>query len=81
MYMPFPSDPSLYSLAKRRIVRKMPRHSAYRSAHIVRLYKDMFQKVHGSRRSPYNGPRNAKQGLLAWFRENKPTIVTKNLTR
>ena len=48
-----PVDPKLYNRIKARTIRKIHKHSAYRSGIIVTKYKEAFKKKHGSRKSPY----------------------------
>lgn len=50
---PTPASPSLYERVKAEVYRKMPRHSAYRSGHVVKQYKAAFARRFGSKRSPY----------------------------
>lgn len=50
---PTPASPSLYERVKADVYRKMPRHSAYRSGHVVKQYKAAFARKFGSKRSPY----------------------------
>ena len=64
-----PKDKSLYDSVKRRIYQKMPKHSAYRSAHLVRAYKKAFVKKHGKTKAPYTkGPRPLKRWFLERWR-------------
>ncbi len=63
--MPTPTNQKLYDQVKAEVVRKNPKHSAYRSAQIVREYK--------SRGGGYSGKKpTAKKGgnLVAWFKED-----------
>ena len=61
-----PTDPDLYARVRRRVYKRMPKHSAYRSGHLVQQYKAAFRRKHGSRKQPYkNGPKP----LRRWFRE------------
>jgi hypothetical protein len=56
-------DPDLYKKVKEAIVKRYPKHSVYRSAMIVKKYKEL-----GGR---YKGPKPAKStGLARWFRED-----------
>ena len=68
--MTHPSDPDMYSKVKKRIYKKYPTHSAYRSGILVKAYKDAFRAVHGTRRSPYIGKKPSVTGLVRWFKEN-----------
>lgn len=60
-----PADPALYARVKRRIYRKYPTHSAYRSGLLVQAYKRAFK---GPR--PYTGQRPSRTGLARWFKED-----------
>ena len=68
--MPVPSDERLYEVVKRRIYKKYPKHSAYRSGLLVQAYKKSFKTKYGARKSPYIGVKNNSTGLKRWFREN-----------
>ncbi len=37
--MPVPRDKKLYEMVKKRVYKKIPKHSAYRSGVIVKTYK------------------------------------------
>ena len=64
-----PSDPDMYSRVKKRIYKKYPTHSAYRSGMLVKAYKDAFRAAHGTRRVPYIGKKPSGTGLVRWFKE------------
>jgi hypothetical protein len=65
-----PVDPLLYAAVKRQVYHRMPRHSAYRSGHLVWQYTRAFHRKHGSRTSPYRGHRSPRtRGLRRWFAE------------
>ncbi len=64
-----PNDVELYAEVKKDIYRKYPVHSAYRSGHLVREYKDRYAKKHGKGKSPYNGDKSRTVGLKRWFAE------------
>ena len=66
--MPEPVDKKLYDTIKKRIYKKQPKHSAYRSGLLVQEYKKQFSKKYGKRKQPYTGEKN-KKGLKRWFRE------------
>ena len=66
--MSIPTDKPLYDRIKRRIYKKQPKHSAYRSGLIVKEYKAAFKKKHGNK-APYKGKKK-KGGLKRWFRED-----------
>lgn len=63
--MPQPSDPLLYQMVKGYITRKIPKHSAVRSAQIVRMYKTAFKELYGESTKPYRGKKGS--GLNRWF--------------
>lgn len=64
-----PTDNVLYKRIRRKIYRKYPNHSAYRSGILVQKYKKAFEKKYGTRKSPYKGKLNKSKGLSRWFRE------------
>lgn len=75
--MNVPTDPQLYEDVKATVYQKMPIHSAYRSGHVVRLYKTRFKEIHG-RKSPYKfnssikntkKTKSTKKTLKRWFAE------------
>ena len=53
----------------KRIYKKQPTHSAYRSGKVVKEYKKQFTKKYGKRKSPYKGTKTKKRGLTRWFDE------------
>ena len=59
-------DASLYAQAKRTVVAREPRSSAYRSARIVREYKRLYAEKYGADRPAFKGARGP---LSRWFRE------------
>jgi hypothetical protein len=67
--MPEPVDKKLYDKIKKRIYKKQPTHSAYRSGKVVKEYKKQFTKKYGKRKSPYKGTKTKKRGLTRWFEE------------
>ena len=67
--MPEPVDKQLYDKIKKRVYKKQPKHSAYRSGKVVKEYKKQFTKKYGNRKSPYKGKQTRKQGLSRWFNE------------
>ncbi len=67
--MPEPVDMKLYNNIKKRIYKKQPTHSAYRSGNVVKEYKKQFTKRYGKRKRPYKGTRTKKRGLTRWFNE------------
>ena len=64
--MAIPTDMQLYNAVKRAVYKRMPRHSAYRSGHVVKAYKARFAKKYGARRKPYKG---TARPLRRWYRE------------
>lgn len=67
--MPKPTDQLLYDRIKQKVYNDIPNHSAYRSGIVVKKYKDAYTKKYGRHRSPYNGHKTKKRGLLRWFAE------------
>tara|TARA_B100001094_G_scaffold284706_1_gene298377 strand:- start:3058 stop:3453 length:396 start_codon:yes stop_codon:yes gene_type:complete len=70
--MPIPSDEKLYSKIKLQVYKKYPKHSAYRSGHLVKEYKKAFKEHYGPRKKPYKGikPKKEEPGLKRWFAED-----------
>tara|TARA_Y100001958_G_C21166351_1_gene499115 strand:+ start:793 stop:1248 length:456 start_codon:yes stop_codon:yes gene_type:complete len=67
---PKPVDPVLYAKVKQAIYAKNPKHSAYRSGHVVRAYKKQFSQKYGKKKSPYmKAKKTIKKGLTRWFAE------------
>ena len=64
-----PTDQALYHNTKKRVYKKHPKHSAYRSGILVQTYKKSFKKKYGSKRSPYKGEKPTTKGLKRWFNE------------
>ena len=56
-----PANQKLYDAVKKSIYRKHPKHSAYRSALLVKEYK--------ARGGKYIGTKDSKKGLGRWFDE------------
>ena len=67
--MPIPKDEDLYLRVKKRVYKKYPKHSAYRSGILVQEYKKDFADKYGSRKSPYIGKKPLNKGLDRWFKE------------
>jgi hypothetical protein len=59
--MPEPLNKSLYEQVRSEIYKRIPQHSAYRSALIVQEYK--------RRGGKYSGAKQQKTGLKRWFAE------------
>lgn len=64
-----PVDPKMYERVKKRIYKKYPKHSAYRSGLLVQAYKKEFAKKYG-KKEPYTGTKTRREGLSRWFAEN-----------
>lgn len=60
--MPTPTNKTLYAKVKAEIIKKVPKHSAYRSGLIVKEYK--------KRGGKYSGAKDEKKGLSRWFKED-----------
>lgn len=56
-----PKNKKLYETVKDEIYKKYPKHSAYRSALLVKTYKE--------RGGQYEGKKNKDEGLSRWLRE------------
>ena len=68
--MSIPSDEKMYEQIKKKIYKKNPIHSAYRSGLLVKTYKKEFSKMYGDRKSPYiKAPVKKSGGLTRWFKE------------
>lgn len=67
--MPQPRDPELYDKIKKIIYKRYPKHSAYRSGHLVRTYKQKYAQKYGNG-SPYVGSKSRLSGLSRWYRED-----------
>jgi hypothetical protein len=57
-----PLDVTLYDKVKAEIIKRIPKHSAYRSGLIVQEYKRQGGK--------YKGVKLVKEGLARWFKED-----------
>ena len=66
---PKPRDEKLYEKIKKKIYKKHPKHSAYRSGILVQEYKENYYKKHGKKSKPYIGKKTSKKGLSRWFKE------------
>lgn len=64
-----PRDQQLYEIIKKKIYKKYPDHSAYRSGHLVKEYKKEYAEKHKDYSSPYIGKKTQKKGLSRWFAE------------
>ena len=63
-----PKDKGLYEQIKEKVKKKIPKHSAYRSAHIVKEYKKAYYDKHKSKEA-YTGSKKTTEGLSRWFKE------------
>ena len=64
-----PRDQQLYENIKKKIYKKYPNHSAYRSGHLVKEYKKEYAEKYNDYSSPYIGKKTQKKGLSRWFAE------------
>jgi hypothetical protein len=66
-----PIDIKLYNKTKKKIYKRIPKHSAYRSGILVQTYKKNFKNKYGTIKSPYKGnkTKTKKKGLSRWFKE------------
>ena len=65
-----PRDKTLYAKIKKELFQKNPKHSAYRSGLLVKMYKKEFNKKRKNKGlSPYIGKKKKKEGLTRWFKE------------
>ncbi len=60
-----PKNQKLYDKVKKELYAEMPKHSAYRSGLLVKLYK--------KRGGTYEGKKDDKKGLSRWFKEKWKT--------
>lgn len=65
-----PSDMKLYNRTKKKLYKKIPKHSAYRSGLLVQQYKKNFTEKYGKKKEPYKGNLTKKKGLRRWFAED-----------
>lgn len=63
-----PKDKELYEKTKKQIYLKYPKHSAYRSALLVKSYKEAYEKKHNST-DAYIGVKNPNEGINRWLKE------------
>ena len=62
------TDEALYQRAKAIVIKREPKHSAYRSIRIAQQYKKMFADKYGKNKKPYKGDKS-KSKLYRWIRE------------
>ncbi len=79
---PIPRDPALYNCIKRGLYKKMPKHSAYRSGHLVRLYKQAYKSKYpaAGSKGPYIGPKKKQPSERKGHGQRKAAPLT-GLTR
>lgn len=66
-----PTDKKLYEKIKKKVYTQIPKHSAYRSGHLVKKYKKEFEKKYGKTKNPYKNKKpDVKIGLKRWFLED-----------
>ena len=65
-----PTDMKLYDKTKKKLYKKIPKHSAYRSGLLVQQYKKNFTEKYGKKKQPYKGNLTKKRGLKRWFAED-----------
>lgn len=66
-----PTDKKLYESIKKRVYKKIKKHSAYRSGHLVRSYKKAFAKKSKHKgKSPYKKCKRRSSRLHRWYRED-----------
>jgi len=63
-----PKDATLYESVKKRIYKKYPTNSAYRSGLLVKAYKEAYKKKHNSS-DAYKGKKQKDKGLSRWMKE------------
>jgi len=64
-----PTDIKMYNKTKKRVYKKVPKHSAYRSGLLVKTYKTAYKNKYGNKSKPYTGKKSKNHGLKRWFRE------------
>jgi hypothetical protein len=66
--MPIPTDSGLYEEARKFIMSRYKKNSAYASGAIVKQYKQQFVKKYGKDTAPYSND-NKPKNLKRWFEE------------
>jgi hypothetical protein len=69
-----PVDKTLYDRIKKRIYKRITKHSAYRSGLIVKEYKEAFAKKYGKKKKAYLG-KKTKEGLSRWFKDTLHNVL------
>lgn len=67
--MNIPKDKDLYEKIKKEIYLKYPKNSAYRSALLIKSYKEAYQKKHKSI-DAYYGKKDENKGIARWLKED-----------
>jgi len=68
--MPVPRDQQLYEAVKKRLYKKMPTHSAYRSGILVKNYKAAYKRKYRSDDAYIGKKPTKKAGLKRWLAED-----------
>jgi len=63
-----PKDKELYNRIKNEIYKKQPKNSAYRSALIIKEYKEAYKKKYNSN-DAYFGKKKENEGISRWMKE------------
>ena len=63
-----PKDKELYEKTKKQVYIDNPKHSAYRSALLVKSYKEAYEKKYKSK-DAYFGTKNENKGIARWISE------------
>lgn len=63
-----PKDKPLYNAIKKKLFSKITKNSAYRSALLIKKYKEEYKKKHKSNKA-YTGKKNKKKGIARWMKE------------
>ena len=67
--MAIPKDKQLYEKIKKKVYKDIPTHSAYRSAQLVKQYKQAYEKKYNSK-DAYEGKKPKKTtGIQRWMSE------------
>ena len=66
--MATPKDKELYEKVKKEVYGRYKTHSAYRSASLVKAYKEAYEKKYNSK-DAYTGRKNPNEGLTRWLKE------------
>ena len=63
-----PNDKELYEKVKQDVYKKYTKHSAYRSASLVKAYKEAYEKKHKTK-DAYKGKKDETNGISRWLKE------------